>query len=167
MGPGDRALTGEDPMSYGDRDWADDYGYQHIHCSRCGWSGWSDTGCCEGRCADEEDEDRAKRCPECDEYMDDCECERCAECGELRDDCECERCAECGELRDDCECEMFSVRSFCKVTRHTARRDHKDGKVKAGDRYDQTVDAGYFEGGPRWMNCYKYVLKRASQAGAQ
>jgi hypothetical protein len=38
-----------------DRDWLDDHGYQRIHCSACGWSGWTDSGC-EG-CPDDDEED--------------------------------------------------------------------------------------------------------------
>ena len=128
-------------MSYMDRDWADDHGYQHITCSRCGWSGWSDGPSCEGACADRE-ESHGKAC---------------GECGEYGDNCQCERCAECGETRDDCECEFFAVETLRRFKTHTARRDHKDGKVKADDRYVETVLGGYYEGGPRWMTRSKRV----------
>ncbi len=48
-------------------DWAEMHGYQRIHCSRCGWQGYTDTSACENGCDD--------RCDGCDNHPDECECE--------------------------------------------------------------------------------------------
>lgn len=80
-------------------------------------------------------------CPHCSSYLED------------EDD---------GYERDDEGRRIFV--SFERTTRHTARRDHKDGKVKRGDYYSRTVRAGYHEGGPRWMRIEKRVIESAPQA---
>jgi hypothetical protein len=49
--------------------------------------------------------------------------------------------------------------------RHTARRDHKDGRVKKGDLYravkTRTIDD---ESGDGWISTHKCVIRRASAA---
>lgn len=56
------------------------------------------------------------------------------------------------------------VETFYQATEHTARRDHADGKVKAGDRYRKIARGGYHPHGPRWMETWKVILKRAIRA---
>ena len=41
---------------------------------------------------------------------------------------------------------------------HTARRDHADGLVLAGERYMREVVGGYEVGGPRWLVVRKAVM---------
>lgn len=43
---------------------------------------------------------------------------------------------------------------------HTARRDHADGKIKAGDKYQVRVYHCYYENGPGWFMQEKQVIKR-------
>lgn len=50
------------------REWLDDHGYAHIRCSRCGWSGWTDTGVCEG-CSPS-----GETCEDCGESRQGCSC---------------------------------------------------------------------------------------------
>jgi flavoprotein len=46
---------------------------------------------------------------------------------------------------DCCEAEVYEGRIFLdEVSYHTARKDHKDGKVKAGQRYRSRVRKGYY-----------------------
>jgi hypothetical protein len=56
-----------------------------------------------------------------------------------------------------------TVQSFGKVTHHTARRDHADGKVKAGQRYARVTYGGYVVGGGRWLTSYKVVLEEGQK----
>ena len=48
-------------------------------------------------------------------------------------------------------------------TRHTARRDHKDGRIKKGDLYRVTkirmIDD---ETGEGWLSCRKRLIRRAA-----
>jgi hypothetical protein len=74
---------------------------------------------------------------------------------------------------DDCDWddepapeEGDEVQTLYRVTRHTARRDHADGRVKKGDRYRRIVTGGYKVGGPRWMNVNKIVTKPAAEVAA-
>lgn len=47
-------------------------------------------------------------------------------------------------------------------TTHVARRDHADGKVKKGDKYQRTVYHRWRENGPGWYVVEKRVLERAA-----
>jgi hypothetical protein len=50
-----------------------------------------------------------------------------------------------GRGSDCCEAEVFEGRIFLDETStHTARKHHKDGRVKAGERYRQNVRKGYY-----------------------
>ena len=51
------------------RDWLDDHGYVHIRCPRCGWSGYTDSGVCEG-C----DDGGGETCESCGDTHADCRC---------------------------------------------------------------------------------------------
>jgi hypothetical protein len=60
-----------------------------------------------------------------------------------------------------CEAEVFE--GGCKEIRssiHTARRDHKDGSVKAGQTYQIWVYRTYRAGGPSWVWTQKRVLDK-------
>lgn len=55
-------------------------------------------------------------------------------------------------------CEAPIVEGDAKVIRtavHTARRDHKDGKIKAGDKYRITVTRHWRKDGPHWITTNK------------
>jgi hypothetical protein len=52
-----------------------------------------------------------------------------------------------------------TVQSFGDVIFRKARRDHKDGKIKAGQQYAEITYGGYVVGGARWLNSYKVVLE--------
>jgi len=89
--------------------------------------GASDCRACRGP-----DAGRAE-CPECDAVLD--------------DDGECEACAE-KEERAECELDLTSAgyefddgewSKLVATERHTARRDHKDGRVKKGQAYTVTT----------------------------
>ena len=41
---------------------------------------------------------------------------------------------------------------------HVARRDHKDGKVKAGQKYKITVTHCWRDNGPSWFIVHKTIL---------
>jgi len=44
-----------------------------------------------------------------------------------------------------CEADIFEGAIFMeKRTKHTARKDHKDGKIKAGQRYSCYIRKGYY-----------------------
>ena len=43
---------------------------------------------------------------------------------------------------------------------HVARRDHKDGKVKAGQRYRRIVRKLWRDGGPMWFVTEKQILTK-------
>ena len=46
---------------------------------------------------------------------------------------------------DCCGSEVFKGRIFLDTcSTHTARKDHKDGKIKAGQKYKQWVTKGYY-----------------------
>jgi len=47
---------------------------------------------------------------------------------------------------------------------HVARRDHKDGKVKKGDKYLKIVYHRWRKDGPGWYVTEKRVLERAEVA---
>jgi len=58
-------------------------------------------------------------------------------------------------------CEAEVVPGGVKLVRektHTARRDHKDGKIKVGDRYEVKVFRHWKEGGPSWITSSKRRL---------
>ena len=42
-------------MSY--ESWAEDHGYHHIRCRRCGWSGMTDTDACDNGCDSPEEKE--------------------------------------------------------------------------------------------------------------
>ena len=49
------------------------------------------------------------------------------------------------EGRDCCGADVLQGRIFLdKSSIHTARKDHKDGKVKTGQRYRQNIRKGYY-----------------------
>lgn len=48
--------------------------------------------------------------------------------------------------------------TLVRVSEHTARADHKDGKVKKGDRYKVWVTRHWRSGGPWWITTRKRVL---------
>jgi len=55
-------------------------------------------------------------------------------------------------------CEVSIVEGDTKVIRtatHTARRDHRDGKIKAGEKYHITVTKHWRKGGPWWITTTK------------
>jgi len=56
-----------------------------------------------------------------------------------------------------------TVQTFGGITYHTARRDHADGKVKAGQRYAKVTYGGYVVGGARWLTSYKVVLEEGQR----
>ena len=62
--------------------------------------------------------------------------------------------------------EPSSVLSGLRRSKHVARRDHADGKVKKGDAYVRVVRYGYEVGGPRWLHASKKVTARASECAA-
>ena len=50
-----------------------------------------------------------------------------------------------GTGSDCCGAEVFEGHIFLDETSiHTARKDHKDGRVKAGERYRKNVRKGYY-----------------------
>ncbi len=53
------------------------------------------------------------------------------------------------------------VISKIKRSIHTAKRNHKDGRVKIGDRYKVSLTMGYYPNGPRFMRTSKTILKSA------
>ena len=58
-------------------------------------------------------------------------------------------------------CEAEVVEGEVKVVRnavHVARRDHKDGKIKAGDKYSLTVLRHWRKDGPHWITTSKKKL---------
>lgn len=58
-------------------------------------------------------------------------------------------------------CEAEVVEGGEKVVRksiHVARRDHKDGKIKAGDRYALTVYRTWRKDGPHWVHTKKVKI---------
>jgi len=126
--------------------------YQHIKCHVCGWSGWTDSGVCEG-------------CPTP---------ETCDDCGEEEKDCTCEKCYECGckveseHGSDTCSCEPGpSVRTLRRVTTHVARKPDPKYRVSVGDTYKLTVEGGYYRNGPRWMTSTKRVTILAAKTEVQ
>ena len=55
-------------------------------------------------------------------------------------------------------CEVEVVEGGESVVRravHVARRDHKDGKIKAGDKYSLTVYRTWRKDGPHWIHTTK------------
>lgn len=58
-------------------------------------------------------------------------------------------------------CEAEVVEGGEKVVRksiHTARRDHKDGKIKAGEMYALTVFRTWRKDGPHWIHTKKIKI---------
>ena len=54
-------------------------------------------------------------------------------------------CEDWGVGSDCCGAEVYEGSIwFDATTKHTARKDHKDGKVKAGQKYSQRVIKGYY-----------------------
>ena len=49
------------------------------------------------------------------------------------------------------------------ISEHVARRDHKDGTVKCGDKYRKELHRGYFPDGPFTQAVFKTVLERSQQ----
>jgi hypothetical protein len=45
---------------------------------------------------------------------------------------------------------------------HVARRDHKDGKIKTGDKYSLTVLRHWRKDGPHWITTGKRKLAHES-----
>lgn len=55
-------------------------------------------------------------------------------------------------------CEAEVVEGGEKIVRkaiHTARRDHKDGRIKRGDKYALTVYRSWRQNGPSWVHTAK------------
>lgn len=42
-----------------------------------------------------------------------------------------------------------------RINEHTARRDHRQGGIKKGDRYRIVVTRCWRDNGPHWINSYK------------
>jgi len=58
-------------------------------------------------------------------------------------------------------CEAAVVPGGCREiadATHVARRDHKDGKVKAGQRYRRIVRKHWRQDGPMWFTEEKRIL---------
>lgn len=58
-------------------------------------------------------------------------------------------------------CEAVCVEGGEKVVRkatHVARRDHKNGKIKKGDRYTITVFRTWRKNGPSWIHTKKIKI---------
>lgn len=127
--------------------WLDDHGYQHIHCHRCGWSGWTDGGC-EG-CPSPE------VCDHCGEEESDCTCWSCDDCGEKTDDDE-RHCSKCGEGRSY----QTLSRSTVQVARKTYGTPGYATTINPGDKYKRTVTGGYKVDGPRWLTVSRKLLVR-------
>jgi hypothetical protein len=54
-------------------------------------------------------------------------------------------CTNWGVGSDCCEADVFKGHIFLdKSSTHTARKDHKDGKVKVGQKYRQSIRKGYY-----------------------
>lgn len=122
------------------REWLDDHGYQHIRCSKCGWSGWTDTGVCEG-CAEEKDEEQ----------------DYCEACGERMEK------DSTGEIRCP-NCEYGGVHSNTvteKATTHVAHKNHGP-QIKIGDTYKRIVRMGHYADGPRWMEVVKVRVRKSA-----
>lgn len=47
---------------------------------------------------------------------------------------------------------------------HVARRDHKDGKVKAGEKYRRVVEYRWRANGPGWFVVFKFRLSPEGQS---
>lgn len=63
-----------------------------------------------------------------------------------------------------CEAEVVpGGTKLVRNTTHVARRDHKDGKVKAGQRYQVTVYRNWRKDGPSWFVATKRVLQNVNQ----
>lgn len=61
-----------------------------------------------------------------------------------------------------CEAEIVEGgESVVRRAVHTARRDHKDGKIKAGDKYSLTVLRHWRKDGPHWITTNKRKLAHA------
>jgi len=58
-----------------------------------------------------------------------------------------------------CEAEMAEGgETVVRRATHTARRDHKDGKIKAGNKYSLTVLRHWRKDGPQWITTTKKLL---------
>lgn len=118
-------------------------GMQHGTCPRCGKQGWFDDECDCGHESRSENE--------------------CEECGKPLSKCKCTRCLQCEELVDDCKCEVGAmIETFDRLVIRVARKDHKDGKIKKGDRYKEHSFGGYYIGGRKWVVCRCTKLKPKS-----
>lgn len=80
----------------------------------------------------------------CDCIQEECQC---GECRFMRD--------ESGVFCDSCNTGPW-VETKTISTEHTARKDHKSGSVKAGEKYIRTVTFGYYPNGKstRYTYCY-------------
>lgn len=126
-----------------------DYGYERCKCPRCGRVTVTDTGVLECDCYPEPEVERCEDCgTEIDEGRYGCGRDYTAE-GLL--------CEDCGTKEGTCHV------TINRTTWHTARRDHKDGTVKAGDYYKVNVTGGYYTGHESWRITTKTVLKRAGE----
>jgi hypothetical protein len=59
-------------------------------------------------------------------------------------------------------CEASVVEGDAHLIRtaiHTARRDHKNGKIKAGDKYRLTVTRHWRKNGPSWITVAKKKIE--------
>jgi len=110
--------------------WADDHGYRLMRCPHCGWYDYTDGDAPECGCFDGEGDGA--------------------------------RCAFCDETQDNCRCDLgFMVETFSRQSKvRTARKDHKGGRIKAGDRYYEVVTGGYHKDGPRWMSTHKVKVSQ-------
>jgi len=61
--------------------------------------------------------------------------------------------------------------TMSRSTVHVARKEHLGGQIQPGDTYRRTVTGGYIsacaeypEGGPRWLEVRKSLVKRAEVA---